>query len=354
MQTKQLKTPLVSVIMPIYNRKDLLIKALESVINQTYKNLEIIISDNYSTDGTEEVCREYAQKDKRIKYFRQEKNIGSLPNGNFCWKQVTGEYVFAVCDDDWVDLDYAEKTINFAINNPEYSAVMPATILYNEDYSVFKQHAPVDMIGNVFERVETFILQNCTQDAVSGLWKTEVLKQMYMSDGVCLKFRYAEDHTIAIKLAVAGKIKILNDTFYHKLNNGTTRKLETTTTEFYNVNGLTDDNFFYVLATLISRAVLTDKYFDLYLNKKEKKEMAKMVKKSYLGYNRYIKFHYDKQATKDIVESIKTYPLTFLFKKDFYLSIKKVLRYYKNIIRVRSSAWWYCFRERVKGYKHLN
>lgn len=85
--------PLVTIAIPTYNRANLyLTQAIESAINQTYPNLEIIISDNCSTDDTEMVIRSF--KDPRIRYFRQEKNIGGNNNFNFCLKQARGEYFF--------------------------------------------------------------------------------------------------------------------------------------------------------------------------------------------------------------------------------------------------------------------
>lgn len=64
---------LVSIGLPTFNRSKSLERALDSLLAQTYVNFELIISDNASTDSTESICREYARKDKRIKYFRQKK-----------------------------------------------------------------------------------------------------------------------------------------------------------------------------------------------------------------------------------------------------------------------------------------
>ncbi len=92
--------PLVSVTIATFNRCEKLQKAIESVINQTYKNLEIIIADNHSEDGTEKLCQQYAAKDSRIKYFRHDENLGMTANANFFAKQMTGKYWVGLCDDD--------------------------------------------------------------------------------------------------------------------------------------------------------------------------------------------------------------------------------------------------------------
>ena len=73
-----MERPLVSIGIPIYNAEEFLIERINSIINQTYKNLEIIISDNASTDTTEKICKKFAEKDVRIKYIRQKNNMGAI------------------------------------------------------------------------------------------------------------------------------------------------------------------------------------------------------------------------------------------------------------------------------------
>ena len=76
--------PQVSIGMPVYNTDEkFLYTALDCLLKQSYSNFELIISDDCSTDSTSRICREYAKKDSRINYIRQEKNMGALPNFNF-------------------------------------------------------------------------------------------------------------------------------------------------------------------------------------------------------------------------------------------------------------------------------
>ena len=125
--------PLITVIITTYNRVNLLEKALLSVIRQTYKNLEIIISDNHSEDGTEELCKKYAKTDSRIRYFRQEKNLGMPANTNFAHSKSNGEYTHVLCDDDWLDEDFIEKSYEEIRKNPEYNYIYPTVKLYDGD-----------------------------------------------------------------------------------------------------------------------------------------------------------------------------------------------------------------------------
>ncbi|MEM4134638.1 MAG: glycosyltransferase, partial [Candidatus Micrarchaeia archaeon] len=75
-----LRNPLVSIGMPVYNGERFIRQALDSLLAQDYENFELIISDNASEDKTPEICLEYAARDKRIRYYRNEKNMGAAWN----------------------------------------------------------------------------------------------------------------------------------------------------------------------------------------------------------------------------------------------------------------------------------
>jgi glycosyltransferase involved in cell wall biosynthesis len=95
-----MSAPLVSVCVPTYNRAGFLRASLASIAAQTYRPLEILISDNASTDDTETICRELASRDPRVRYVRHAANIGLYENHNFCLDESRGEYVGFLHDDD--------------------------------------------------------------------------------------------------------------------------------------------------------------------------------------------------------------------------------------------------------------
>lgn len=92
----------ISVIVPIYNVEKYLNKCIDSIVNQTYKNLEIILIDDGSTDGSGDICDEYAGRDMRIKVFHQE-NKGVVAARKVGIKNATGEYIGFVDGDDYID-----------------------------------------------------------------------------------------------------------------------------------------------------------------------------------------------------------------------------------------------------------
>ena len=98
---------LISIIVPVYNVEKYLVKCLESIINQTYKYLEIILIDDGSTDGSGRICDEYAKKDNRIKVSH--KGNGGLSSArNVGLDMSAGQYIAFVDSDDWLELDMYE------------------------------------------------------------------------------------------------------------------------------------------------------------------------------------------------------------------------------------------------------
>ena len=100
--------PLITVIVPVYNIIEYLPRCVESICNQTYRNLEILLVDDGSTDGTDKLCDELAQKDDRIRVFHKE-NGGSSTARNLALTYAKGEYVGFVDSDDFIAPDMYEK-----------------------------------------------------------------------------------------------------------------------------------------------------------------------------------------------------------------------------------------------------
>jgi glycosyltransferase involved in cell wall biosynthesis len=94
--------PLVSIGMPVYNDHAFLRQTLDCLLNQDLTDFELVISDNASTDATEEICREYASKDRRVRYYRNESNIGAARNFNAVLGLCSGKYFcWAASHDLW-------------------------------------------------------------------------------------------------------------------------------------------------------------------------------------------------------------------------------------------------------------
>lgn len=115
-------TPLVTIAIPTYNRAgSYLPQALASAIGQTYENIEIIISDNCSTDGTPELV--VRQTDPRIRYYRQSQSITPNDNFNFCIERARGEYFLLLLDDELVDPQFVATCIAAANNRDDVGLI---------------------------------------------------------------------------------------------------------------------------------------------------------------------------------------------------------------------------------------
>jgi len=123
---KNKENPTVSAIIPTYNRAQLLPRSVQSVLNQTLQNFEIIIVDDGSIDNTEEIVKEFQRKDKRIRYIKQERNKGAGAARNVGIKAARGEYIaFIDSDDEWLP-EKLEKHIKVFKNAPSEVGVVYA------------------------------------------------------------------------------------------------------------------------------------------------------------------------------------------------------------------------------------
>lgn len=114
--------PLISIIIPVYNVAEYLCICVDSVINQIYQNLEIILVDDGSTDNSGHICDEYACKDSRITVIHKE-NCGLAHTRNVGIEVAHGEYIMFVDSDDWVDLDICSALIKVMTDNGTQSAM---------------------------------------------------------------------------------------------------------------------------------------------------------------------------------------------------------------------------------------
>lgn len=112
----KMQNPLISVIVPIYNSEKYLNNCINSIINQTYENLELILINDGSTDSSSEICNKWAKTDSRIKVLHNE-NSGASSARNSGIDISTGDYIAFVDSDDYLDSDMYESMLNELINN---------------------------------------------------------------------------------------------------------------------------------------------------------------------------------------------------------------------------------------------
>lgn len=107
------KSPLVSVIMPVYNAENYLAEAIESILKQTYRNFEFIIVDDASTDNSKPIIKKYAKKDRRIRSYFSKSNHGEAAARNLGFSKARGEYIAVMDGDDISDNKRLEKQVDY-------------------------------------------------------------------------------------------------------------------------------------------------------------------------------------------------------------------------------------------------
>ena len=169
------QTPRVSIIVPVYNVERYLRQCLDTLVNQTYQNVEIICVDDGSTDASSEILTEYALKNSRVRVIRQ-KNSGLSAARNVGFSFATGEYVMYVDSDDWIDVRTCEKAV-FKAEEHAADLVMWPYIREFPDHSAPKA---------IFSEEKTFHAAECRelQRRMIGLLGTE-LAHPENADALC-------------------------------------------------------------------------------------------------------------------------------------------------------------------------
>jgi glycosyltransferase involved in cell wall biosynthesis len=112
-------SPPLTIGLPVYNGQNYVSESLDSLLAQTYTDFELIISDNASTDSTEEICRDYAARDSRIRYVRQPMNMGAAPNHNYLVQSARGRLFKWAAHDDLFAPKLVERCIEALEDRPE-------------------------------------------------------------------------------------------------------------------------------------------------------------------------------------------------------------------------------------------
>lgn len=134
------KQPYVSIGMPVYNGENFVRYAIDSILNQTYKDFELIIIDNASQDRTREICEHYASGDKRVRYSRNRENIGAAPNYNKTFYQSKGIYFKWMAHDDVLAPEFLEEAVDILDRNHDVIAVQSEVQVINERGEIIENY----------------------------------------------------------------------------------------------------------------------------------------------------------------------------------------------------------------------
>jgi glycosyltransferase involved in cell wall biosynthesis len=134
----------VSIGMPIYNNPRHLEQAIDSLLTQSYADIELLISDNASPNPrVREICERYARQDKRVRYFRQPSNIGMFENFNYVYQNTNSPFFMWASDDDWWEPQYVERGMSALAAHPAFSAWACQYDRVQENGTILKAYPPI-------------------------------------------------------------------------------------------------------------------------------------------------------------------------------------------------------------------
>lgn len=230
----------VSIVVPIYNAAPYLRKCLDSVVNQTLRNVEIIFIDDGSTDGSSEICKEYASKDSRIIYYKKE-NEGLAAARQDGIERASGEYVGFVDSDDWLELNMYERMYEAATK--ENADVVFCNCYFNDSETdkIYLQPGVYDR-----EKIETEILPR-TLAGISEKGSNSVIRwsnclRIYKMDlikanGIAFGrgFRRSQDLQLTFETALRADryVSINDEPLYHNRTQGNADSLSRGYTKNY-------------------------------------------------------------------------------------------------------------------------
>jgi len=195
--------PLISIGIPLYNSEKTLRYALDSLLAQTYSNIEFIISDNCSTDSTASICMEYQKVDKRIIFHQQNSNIGPAENFGFVLGQSTGDFFMWAAGDDFRSQNFVEVNLNYLQSNPSCVASTSPNIHQDQDYET-KNLVTYSLEGTRTERYKSFFqLPGASHGIFYSLMRTNAIRSCPF---VSSKFFWGWDWAIILFLADLGSI----------------------------------------------------------------------------------------------------------------------------------------------------
>ncbi|KJS35144.1 MAG: hypothetical protein VR74_17410 [Hyphomonas sp. BRH_c22] len=197
------KTPRVTLALPVYNGENYIRETLNSLLNQTYGDFELIITDNESTDGTRAICETFVARDPRVQYFRNPRNLGAAPNYNRGYELARGEYLKWCAHDDLLSSNFLEECITVLDRDPNIA------LAFGETHSI-DQHGqtiavPPNEMTSLLDadparRFYRSIDEAATCFPIFGLFRMSVLKRTSLH-----RKYYGSDRGLIAETALLGK-----------------------------------------------------------------------------------------------------------------------------------------------------
>jgi len=226
--------PLVTVGIPVFNGEKFMKRRLDSILNQTYQNFQILISDNESNDLTSKICGDYQKKENKIKYYRQQKNLGFVKNFNYLIKNTQTKYfVMAAVDDLW-EPTFLEENIKILESNEKIVGSIGEVkyfgnisnknnspkiveklkkIIRKQDVNTLEKHVR-SVSGEYNQKVDKYLRFN-QGSFVHGLYRTKELQK-----NIILGPLMSWDLAFILNILKFGDLHVIEQVLLHKFTGG--------------------------------------------------------------------------------------------------------------------------------------
>lgn len=324
--------PKVSVIVPIYKVEKYLNRCIDSILNQTYKNIEVILVDDGSPDKCGEIADIYEIKDTRVKSVHKE-NGGLSDARNYGMKYVSGEYVFFVDSDDWLKEEMIENLLDLAITS-EADVVQSGFYYAYETYLLYDdRYYSEDMLPiklNKDELMRELVINERVKNFAWGkLYKTNLIKDLPFKEGVLFEDVFWA-HKVMDRI---DKYIICHKPMYYYLQRSDSIVSTYTVRNLDIIKGLKERHKFIEenykdlvneSYKIITKTTLLHYYL---LNKNKDKDLDSNYRNTLRDYiiNNYLNIQEAIEDDKELSNEVKLFKLNYLLSR-IYVNINKILR----------------------------
>jgi glycosyltransferase involved in cell wall biosynthesis len=196
------KSPRVSLGLPVYNGENFVSEAIQSILEQDFDDFELVITDNASTDTTADICLEFALRDKRIRYVRNERNLGAAANFNRAFELSSGAYFKWCAHDDVLDRGFLTDCVRALDGNASHVIAYPRLLGIDEtgQQTSYVERVLPDMGGSSpASRFRLMVAAHGWDAAMFGLWRRDALLKTTLHEPY-----YGSDCALLAEMAILG------------------------------------------------------------------------------------------------------------------------------------------------------
>ena len=227
--------PAVSIGMPVYNGEQYLRETLDSLLVQDFENFELIISDNASEDSTQEICLEYANRDSRIRYYRNEKNLGAAWNFNRVLQLAQYEYFMWAAHDDLREPTFISKLLTAIQQDSRISlaSCLVDHINMSSRYFGSLNQMYTKTIGESLRRRVNRMLWRGYGNLIYGVFRTERLLKIHPMKNIYKNYSTHVDNIFLFEVAITGDVILVPEVLIHKRVGGVSwQRIDISLTDF--------------------------------------------------------------------------------------------------------------------------